>query len=1580
MRTTLGAACAMLLCAGFTGTLRAQTDGSVTFNYQLYQDSGSYAPKHVVAVWVTTSSGTFIKTLRKDGSGWSGTGTKHLNQWQSARSSSQFIDGYSGATITTYNATTVTWNCRNTNNVLVADGTYKFWVEFTEDNGQGPYTAGGLAWTKGSNVYSNNYADQTYIKGLKVVFTPTVTPHDLAVLSISPSAVPTNATSTIRVAVTNKTTTAESFSVLLSNLTTATLIGTQPIGSLAGKTLTNVPFSWNTAGLEGPYAFQATAGPVVGETSTNDNTVSGTVLVQYIPHDLAVIRVTPSLVQAHTNATMTVTVTNKATSTETFSVVLSNLTTRSLIGTQLVTSLAGGGVTNVALVWSTPSVSSNYLVQATAGPVASENITDDNVFSATVTVRPMWHDLAILGTTMRALVLEQNTNLANAPGWQTSLYSINDDGTNQSVTVAAPVPAPLFFRLRSVSQGATASALTVRRNGAGILVSWPSAFSAFVTPDTTNFVSILVTNKGDFTDSFAVLLFDDTDARLIGSNMVSSVAVATATNLTVTWLTTNSLYGYHTLRAVVNAVSGETNLLNNTNFVSTVVANGWATNTFIAKAGVWRYSDEGLDLSFTPWRAPGYYDSVWKQGAAPLGYSESGRLTNLTTFLSWGSASTNKNPTSYFRQAFNADVLPSSLTLNVRCVDGVALYLNGAELARFNMSTGAMAFTNLAASAVVGPDQYTYFTSNVVPTNLVLGQNVLAAEVHRADLTGSDLAFDMEMLGAVPQFPFTHSVDALELTPVGDVIAGDKMSLTVTLTNRGNATETVLVLLKNNATGQILGSQTITEVHPGDWPAVTLEWATLGASGGTNQLVAYTVVSGVTNLAGAFTNTAVVSGSGFGLNAANAAAAIGGRCAAVATYGDLLLVGAGATLEVWDRSSPVAPVKQAALRLPGPIEGIAASGSYAFAACGSAGVQFVDLAAPARPVQRATFNTSGHACAVALSGTHLYVADGVAGIRVVNVANPASPSLAGAFHTAGPARAVTISGATAYVLDEHQGLLVLDISNPGAPSLMGSYAGVSAGQSLAVSGPRACIVDGNNHFLVVDVSSPATPVLTGSLLLDNTVGQAVLQDGSTAYVAAGGSGLLVIDVSTPAAPMLVSTILMPGEATALALASSKLYVADGLAGFQIFDLASPGFPALRSDFLTVLRAADIISTNDLAYVAAGENGLHIYSLTNLWSPRLISRCVGVTNARAIALSGTTAYVGDGQYGLKIINVADPAAPVLLGSYTNASMGSIRNVGASGSLAVISDGRTLLLVDASTPANPSLVGTYSSTNFVFSLAAANSKAYLATSFGLVILNMIPNAFTVAGSYYNAFPATGISVSGTNAYVAYGTRVWRVFDVSNPSSPRVVTSSSAQGPVFDLAVAGTNVTLVTATNIAAVMDVSVPLTPVRTRSFGPLVRSVRLTATANLTLVAEDEVGLTLFANSEDLDGDGLPDWWEQQIIAASSATNGPIHSIAEVLPNDDFDGDGASNYAEYLAGTSPVDLHSAFMMVAQPSTNSTSFNIKWYSVAGKTYTIYKSTDLKAGFSIFMDNIAATPPLNAQPDSTTNHAAFYIIGVR
>jgi hypothetical protein len=57
-----------------------------------------------------------------------------------------------------------------------------------------------------------------------------------------------------------------------------------------------------------------------------------------------------------------------------------------------------------------------------------------------------------------------------------------------------------------------------------------------------------------------------------------------------------------------------------------------------------------------------------------------------------------------------------------------------------------------------------------------------------------------------------------------------------------------------------------------------------------------------------------------------------------------------------------------------------------------------------------------------------------------------------------------------------------------------------------------------------------------------------------------------------------------------------------------------------------------------------------------------------------------------------------------------------------------------------------------------------------------------------------------------------------------------------------------------------------------------------------------------------DDDGLPFLFKQMIIEADP--NDAIYEYADVRPEDDFDGDGETNWEEYLNGTDPTDPMSA----------------------------------------------------------------------
>jgi len=107
---------------------------------------------------------------------------------------------------------------------------------------------------------------------------------------------------------------------------------------------------------------------------------------------------------------------------------------------------------------------------------------------------------------------------------------------------------------------------------------------------------------------------------------------------------------------------------------------------------------------------------------------------------------------------------------------------------------------------------------------------------------------------------------------------------------------------------------------------------------------------------------------------------------------------------------------------------VAVSGSYAYVAADTAGLQILNVSNPATPTLTAALDTPGLARAVVLSGTqHALVADGVRGLQIVDVAVPWLPQSVGALDTPGHAVDVAHAGGYAYVADESRGLRVVSL-------------------------------------------------------------------------------------------------------------------------------------------------------------------------------------------------------------------------------------------------------------------------------------------------------------------------------------------------------------------------------------------------------------------------------------------------------------------------------------------------------------------------------------------------------------------------
>jgi hypothetical protein len=119
---------------------------------------------------------------------------------------------------------------------------------------------------------------------------------------------------------------------------------------------------------------------------------------------------------------------------------------------------------------------------------------------------------------------------------------------------------------------------------------------------------------------------------------------------------------------------------------------------------------------------------------------------------------------------------------------------------------------------------------------------------------------------------------------------------------------------------------------------------------------------------------------------------------------------------------------------------------------------------------------------------------------------------------------------------------------------------------------------------------------------------------------------------------------------------------------------------------------------------------------------------------------------------------------------------------------------------------------------------------------------------------------------------------------------------------------------------------------------------------------------------DSDQDGMPDVWERE------------HGFNPSDPNDaaqDRDHDGLSNLAESRAGTDPNDAASFLRIESIGMGESAYAELVWGTVAGRLYSIQRSSGLPDGFTNVVEHVIATPPQNRYLDTTVTakDRAFY-----
>jgi hypothetical protein len=175
-------------------------------------------------------------------------------------------------------------------------------------------------------------------------------------------------------------------------------------------------------------------------------------------------------------------------------------------------------------------------------------------------------------------------------------------------------------------------------------------------------------------------------------------------------------------------------------------------STLIPRAsGGWRYRETRSEPP-AGWKSAGFDDSSpaateWLPGTLPAGFGISG--VTFGTTLGFGPSSSDKTRTYYFRRKFTVDdpAAIASLVFRVRRDDAVVVWLNDDVSPTIVSSSGTFSppytYNSLAPNS---SDSTSYHSFSIPSSKLVVGENLIAVELHQTSLSSSDAIFDCELI------------------------------------------------------------------------------------------------------------------------------------------------------------------------------------------------------------------------------------------------------------------------------------------------------------------------------------------------------------------------------------------------------------------------------------------------------------------------------------------------------------------------------------------------------------------------------------------------------------------------------------------------------------------------------------------------------------------------------------------------------------------------------------------------------------------------------------------------------------------
>lgn len=891
----------------------------------------------------------------------------------------------------------------------------------------------------------------------------------------------------------------------------------------------------------------------------------------------------------------------------------------------------------------------------------------------------------------------------------------------------------------------------------------------------------------------------------------------------------------------------------------------------------WRYL-QGGNLDGVNWQAPAYDDSAWPSGQALMGMGGATPEPVLTPLISSAA-----NITYYFRSSFTvpANFNPTSLQFSNLIDDGAVFYLNGREVARYNMPGGTVLNQTPPAQGFGGPPSWTG-PIQIALTNVSPGLNTIAVEVHNASPFG-DVFMGTRLDGVIVTNPVV--VGGLVIS---EIMADNASSLSV-----DGRTPDWIELHNPTAASVDVGGMSLNDQVNNNPPRWVFPANSIVPARG------YLLIYADADVAASSANT------GFGLKANGGAVYLFNRAPKTNEIIDRIEYG----LQTPDLSVGRVPVSSANIVLTLPTPGATNVASV----LGDTALLRINewMADPASGDDWfEVFN--GDTRPVSLGGLRLTDTFGSpASYRIPDLSfigvgsnafvrfeadNPSTPS--------GPEHVnfkLGKEGDSIFLLAANNGTQLDGISF-GLQGQDMSQGRLPDGAATIVSFPETPTPRDSNflpltNVVVNEVLSHTDAPLEDAIELRNTTGQPI-----------NIGGWWLSDASD-----MPRKFQIPADTTLPAGGFKVFYEVH----FNNADLGVPfSLNSAKGDqvYLSQTTGAGVLTGyRALAKIGPSANGVSFGRYVNTAGNVDYPAMSALTFGTSVTAQSPTNQLSVFRTGAGAVNASPKVGPVIISEimYHPPDVGTndnvieefieLRNTGAS----------TVVLYDPVYPTNGWRLRDAVAFQF-------NSTHSLAAGGSMILVSFDPVTNLTALAQFRAKYGSNLFLVGP--YSGKLENGSESIELVRPDAPQTLGNEAGLVPYLLL---------------EKVVYQDRGAWPTNADGFGQSLQRVSASGYANepTNWIAAAPAPDQVTTGSLDSDGDGMPDSWEEQYgFNKDSAADAAL----------DFDGDGMTNLQEFLAGTHPKQAGSA--LVLDVTRNGSLAELRFNAVVGKTYTILSSPTL------------------------------------